>query len=121
MAEAIAGAILPKDVFITSAGLHKGEPDPFVTAVLAEKGLPPPVHAPHTLEEIEDDYAELIVALAPEAHQRALELTRSLAVDVEYWPTPDPSQATGTRDQILEAYRAVRQSIEKRMRDRFFH
>jgi protein-tyrosine-phosphatase len=50
----------------------------------------------------------LIITLAPEAHHRALELTRSQPVEVEYWPLQDPSVATGTRDQILEAYRQVR-------------
>lgn len=119
MAEAIAKARLPKNVFITSAGVHKGDPDPFVAAVLSEEGLQPPQREPHTLDEIEDDYCELIVALAPEAHSRAMELTRAQAVEVEHWPTPDPSKATGTRDQILEAYRDVRRAIDKRIRERF--
>ena len=119
MAEAIARARLPRDVFVTSAGVHKGEPDPFVAAVLAEEGLQPPEREPHTLDELGDDYVELIIALAPEAHFRALEMTRSQAVDVELWPTPDPSQATGTREQILDAYRDVRKAIDKRIRERF--
>ena len=119
MAEAIARALLPRDVFVTSAGVHKGEADPFVAAVLAEEGLQPPLREPHTLDELGDDYVELIIALAPEAHQRALEMTRAQAVDVEHWPTPDPSQATGTREQILDAYREVRKVIDKRIRARF--
>lgn len=41
----------------------------------------------------------------------ALELTRSMAVDVAYWPTPDPTVATGTREQIVAAYRAVRDHL----------
>ena len=119
MAEAIARARLPRDVFVTSAGVHKGEPDQFVAAVLAEQGLQPPLREPHTLDELGDDYVELIVTLAPEAHNRALEITRAQSVDVEYWPTADPSQATGTREQILDAYRDVQRSIDKRIRERF--
>jgi protein-tyrosine-phosphatase len=122
MAEAIAKSVLPKDVFIASAGVHKGEPDPFVAAILHENGLSSPnraPHQPHTLDELEDDYFDLIVTLAPEAHHRALELTRSQPVDVEYWPLPDPSLATGTRDQILDAYRQVRNTLESRIRSRF--
>jgi protein-tyrosine-phosphatase len=119
MAEAIARDILPKDCFVSSAGVHKGEQDPFVTAILTEHGLQAPAHEPHTLDELEDDYFELIVTLAPEAHHRALELTRSQAVDVEYWPLPDPSVTTGTRDQILDAYRGVRDTLETKIRDRF--
>ena len=43
-----------------------------------------------------------------------------MAVEVMYWPTPDPAAATGTRDQILHAYREVREHlkllIEKRLK-----
>jgi hypothetical protein len=42
-----------------------------------------------------------------------------MAVEVEYWPTMDPSIITGSRDQILDAYRDVRDSILKRLRARF--
>jgi protein-tyrosine-phosphatase len=122
MAEAIARSVLPRDVFIASAGVHKGDPDPFVAAILTESGLSSPnraPHQPHTLDELEDDYFELVVTLAPEAHHRALELTRSQPVEVEYWPLPDPSFATGTRDQILDAYRQVRNTLENRIKSRF--
>ena len=119
MAESIARSLLPRDQFVTSAGVHKGEPDPFVVAILSEHGLNPPQRTPHTLDELEDDYFELIVTLAPEAHHRALELTRSQPVEVEYWPLQDPSLATGTRDQILDAYRQVRNTLESKIRERF--
>ncbi len=119
MAESIARSLLPRDQFVTSAGVHKGEPDPFVAAILSEHGLNPPERTPHTLDELEDDYFELIITLAPEAHHRALELTRSHPVEVEYWPLQDPSLATGTRDQILDAYRQVRNTLESKIRDRF--
>lgn len=119
MAEAIARSLLPRDVFVTSAGVYKGEPDGFVSAILHEHGLAAPDRVPHTLDELEDDFFELIVTLAPEAHHRALELTRSQPVEVEYWPLQDPSKVAGSRDQILDAYRQVRNTLENRIRDRF--
>ena len=119
MAETIARSALP-GTYIASAGVRPGERDPFVDAVLGEVGLSLGRHAPHSLDELEDDYFDLIVTLAPEAHHAALELTRSMAVDVMYWPTPDPTVATGTREQILSAYREVREFlrmlIEKRLK-----
>jgi protein-tyrosine-phosphatase len=118
MAETLARGLLP-GTYVASAGIRPGERDPFVDAVLDEVGLSLGRHAPHSLDELEDDYFDLIVTLAPEAHHAALELTRSMAVDVMYWPTPDPTVATGTRDQILSAYRDVREYlktlIEKRL------
>lgn len=119
MAETIARSLLP-GTYIASAGIRPGERDPFVDAVLGEVGLSLGRHAPHSLDELEDDYFDLIVTLAPEAHHAALELTRSMAVDVMYWPTPDPTVATGTREQIMSAYREVREFlktlIEKRLK-----
>ena len=119
MAETLARSLLP-GTYVASAGIRPGERDPFVDAVLGEVGLTLGRHAPHSLDELEDDYFDLIVTLAPEAHHAALELTRSMAVDVMYWPTPDPAVATGTRDQILHSYREVREHlkllIEKRLK-----
>lgn len=111
MAEALARSVLPLGTYVASAGIRPGERDPFVDAVLDEIGLSIERHAPRSLEELEDDYFDLIVTLAPEAHHAALELTRSNAVEVVYWPTPDPTVVTGTRDQILTAYREVREHL----------
>lgn len=111
MAEVLAKAMLPAGTYVASAGVRPGERDPFVDVVLEEIGLTAGRHQPHTLDELEDDYFDLIVTLAPEAHHAALELTRSMAIDVVYWPTPDPTVATGTREQIVSAYREVRNHL----------
>jgi protein-tyrosine-phosphatase len=79
-------------------------------------------HKPMTFEELEDWEGlnfDLIVTLSPEAHHKALELTRTVAADVEYWPTPDPTPSEGSREQRLEAYRAVRDQLSRRIRERF--
>lgn len=119
MAEALARARLGRDIFLASAGVKAGQRDPFVDAVLEEKGLSLGDRAPQKLEDMEDAYFDLIVTLAPEAHHAALELTRTMSVDVEYWPTADPSGATGTRDRIMDAYRDVRDRLDARIQARF--
>ncbi|MGO4566507.1 low molecular weight phosphatase family protein [Rhizobium sp. 2YAF20] len=111
MAEAIARSILPSGTYIMSAGVRAGERDPFVDIVLEEIGLKLKRKQPQTLDELEDDFFDLIITLSPEAHHTALELTRTHAVDVVYWPTFDPTVVTGTREQILEAYREVRDRL----------
>jgi protein-tyrosine-phosphatase len=77
MAEAIARHYLPSSVYVASAGVKRGERDPFVDVVLDEIGLTLGRHQPHVLDDLEDDYFDLIVTLAPEAHHAALDLTRS--------------------------------------------
>jgi protein-tyrosine-phosphatase len=119
IAEQLARKLLPPGIFVASAGVRAGERDPFVDAVLAESGLSLGNRQPRRLDDLEDAYFDLIVTLAPEAHHRALELTRSLAVDVEYWPTPDPTTTTGNREHILAAYRDVRDRLARRIASRF--
>lgn len=111
IAEAIARSILPSNTYIRSAGVRAGERDPFVDVVLEEIGLSLGRHMPKTLDELEDDYFDLIITLSPQAHHAALELTRANAVEVVYWPTMDPTGETGGREQILDAYREVRDHI----------
>lgn len=119
MAEVLARRVLPSTVFIASAGVREGVRDPFVDAVLAEEGLTLGERRPQSLEKMEDAYFDLIITLAPEAHHAALELTRYLSVEVEYWPMPDPTTFTGTRDQIMSSYRDVRDRLARRIAVRF--
>ena len=119
MAELLARRVLPASTFVASAGVRAGERDPFVDAVLTEADLSLGNRHPRSLDELEDDYFDLIVTLAPEAHHRALEMTRSMAVEVEYWPTADPTTVSGTREQILAAYRDVRDRLARRIAGRF--
>ncbi len=124
MAEAIARHYFGRTLYIQSAGVTKGTIDPFTIAVLEEIGIDASKHKPRTIEELDDWEGlnfDLIISLSPEAHHKALDLTRTVSADVEYWPLPDPSLTQGSRDQMLDAYRAVRdqlvQKITARLRD----
>jgi protein-tyrosine-phosphatase len=108
--------------YVSSAGVRKGELDPFAVAVMAELGLDISKHKPVTFEELDEWEGlnfDLIITLAPEAHHRALELTRTSGVDVEYWPTADPTVVEGSRAQRLDAYREIRDQLTERIRQRF--
>ena len=102
--------------------MHKGFLDPFAVAVMEEIGIDIARHKPVTFEDVEDLEGlnfDLIVTLSPPAHHKALELTRTNAAEVEYWPTVDPTGVEGTREQRLDAYRAVRDELMARIRERF--
>lgn len=122
MAKALFQALVGTGTYVGSAGARKGELDPFAVAVMAEDGIDISKHKPMTFEELEEWEGfnfDLIITLSPEAHHRALELTRTLAADVEYWPTPDPVGAGESREQQLTAYREVRDMLTARIRERF--
>jgi len=118
MAAALARQLLP-GIHVASAGVYRGEPDAFATAVMGEIGLDLSGHKPLTFEDLKDGYFDLIVTLSPEAHHRAMELTRTDAVSVEYWPTLDATAVGGNREQILSVYRQVRDQLASRIRARF--
>ena len=122
MAESLLQQMFPQALYVRSAGVRKGELDPFAVAVMAELGQDISKHKPMTFEELDDWEGlnfDLIITLSPEAHHKALDLTRTLAADVEYWPTPDPTGTDGSREQKLDAYREVCDGLLLRIRKRF--
>jgi protein-tyrosine-phosphatase len=122
MAAALFTQMFGRSSYVGSAGVKKGELDAFAVAVMEEIGIDISRHKPITFEEMEEWEGlnfDLIITLSPEAHHRALELTRTSAVDVEYWPTPDPSSLEGSRAQQLDAYRALREQLAARIGERF--
>ena len=108
-------------LYVQSVGVRAGEPDPFVQIVDDEIGLDLSRHRPKTFEQLEDDYFDLIVTLSPEAHHHALEMTRTMACEVEFWPTEDVTVIEGNRETRLDAYRRLRDTLMERIDERFGH
>ena len=122
MAAGLLKQMFGQGYYVGSAGVQKGELDPFVVAVMDEIGVDISRHKPTTFEELEELEGlsfDLIVTLSPPAHHKALELTHSIAADVEYWPTVDPTGIEGSREQRLDAYREVRDQLMAHIRERF--
>ena len=117
MAEGLARHLFGKEIYIASAGVREGEFDPFAVAVMQEVGIDISRHQPRVFEDLEDSSFDLIVSLSPEAHHKALEFTRTLACDVLYWPTIDPTATEGSRERRLDAYRDVRETLTKRIKN----
>jgi protein-tyrosine-phosphatase len=121
MAAAILRHLAGRRCYVTSAGVRAGDLDGFMVAVMTEIGIDVSTHSPRTLRDLDDSSFDLIVSLSPEAHHQALELTRTMAVDVEYWPTFDASllAGQGNRDQMIAAYRQVRDHLFTKIKRRF--
>lgn len=119
MAAAIMKHFYGHKVYVASCGVKPGQPDPFVTAVMEEMGIDMGKFRPQGFDDLEDSSFDLVISLSPEAHHRALELTHTMAIEAEYWPTIDPSVTMGSREQILDSYRDVRDGLVRRIRQRF--
>ena len=120
MAEALMKLTYGDRVFVDSVGVKPGEAvDPFAAAVLDELGADVTRFRPKGFADLEDDSFDLVISLTPEAQHSAVELARGRATEIEYWPTYDPSLATGSREAVLEAYRSVRDQLRERIEQRF--
>lgn len=119
MAESILKHLLGHRIYVDSAGVRGGELDGFAIEVMDEIGIDISRHKAKTFDTLEDTSFDLIISLSPEAQHRAVELTRTMACDVEFWNTFDPSIVEGNREVRLEAYRQVRDQLLKRITERF--
>jgi len=119
MAEGLMKHFYGHRVHVQSCGVKTGENDMFVQAVMDELGIDMSTFSPRMFEELEDTNFDLVITLSPRAHHKAMEMTRTMAIEVEYWPTLDPSMVVGSREQIMESYRATRDGITARLKDRF--
>lgn len=119
MAEAWLKHLHGQRIYVDSCGVYAGESNAFVTAVMGEVGLDVSHHKSKTFDDLVDGYFDLIVALSPQAHEHALELASMTAMEVEYWPTDDATAVSGSREQRLQAYRVVRDSLRDRIQQEF--
>jgi protein-tyrosine-phosphatase len=106
-------------LWVQSVGVHRGELDPFAVMVMDEIGIDISGHKPQTFEDLEDNFFDVVVSLSPEAQHHAVEMTRSMACDVMFWPTLDPSLIEGNRETRMEAYRTVRDQLTNRILRQF--
>lgn len=119
MAEAVMKHLFGKQVYVDSVGLRAAPIDPLAIEAMAEIGIDLARHTAKTFDELADSSFDLIVTLSPEAQHRAVEMTRIMACDVEYWQTFDPTITEGSREARLASYRAVRDYLVARIRERF--
>ncbi len=119
MAEGLLKHLLGHRIYVDSVGVRAGEIDPFVIEVMDELGIDLSKHRGKDFEGLEDTSYDLIVSLSPEAQHQAVELTRTMACEVEFWNTLDPTIFEGNRETLLRAYREARDTLKKRIEARF--
>ncbi len=119
MAESILKHLHGHHVYVDSVGVRIGELDGFAVAAMDEIGIDLARHRPKTFDDLEDSSFDLVVSLSPEAQHKAVEMTRVMACEVEFWNTFDPSMIEGNREARLDAYRQVRDQLMERIKARF--
>lgn len=119
MAAALLQRLQGSRIFVDSVGVRTAPIDPFAVAVMAEIGIDLASHQPKGFDDLDDTSFDLVVSLSPDAQHAAVELTRTSACEVEFWPVFDPTAIDGSRAETLAAYRLVRDQLQRRIGDRF--
>lgn len=125
MAEGLMKKFYGHRAYVQSAGVkNELEIDGFAVTVCGEQGVQLERHRVRSFDEMQqwgDDLTgfDLIVALSPASQRRALDLTQSYHLAVEYWPILDPTGLGETREAKLDSYRQARDQIIARMIARF--
>jgi len=119
MAEGILKHLFGNRIYTDSVGVRAGELDPFAVAVAEEIGIDISKHRTKAFGDLEDTYFDVVISLSPEAQHQAVEMTRTMAAEVEYWKLMDPSYVHGNREERMNAYRDVRDALLARIRQRF--
>ena len=118
MAEGLAKLMFGTSIYIDSAGVRQGEPDYLMIEVMKELSINAQTHRSKTFEDLSDSSFDLIITLSPEAHHHALEYTRTMGCEVEFWHTMDPTIIEGSRDARLDAYRQIRNQLQQKLQTR---
>ena len=119
MGEGLLKHLLGHKVYVDSVGVRPQEIDPFVIEIMEEIGIDLSRHRSKGFDDLEDTSYDLIISLSPEAQHSAVELTRTMACEVEFWNTFDPTMVEGQREVKLDAYRQVRDFLKNRIERRF--
>jgi protein-tyrosine-phosphatase len=120
MAEGILKFLHGNRIYVDSVGVRKGEINGYCVAVMDEIGIDIGKHKTKTFDDLEDSYFDLVIPLSPEAQHKAVEMTRVMACDVEFWNTFDPTLIESeNREVVLGAFRKVRDQLMKQIKERF--
>ena len=111
LAEGLARRMAPAGVRVHSAGSEPGTINPLAIRVLAEVGVDASAQHSKGLDAIPLGDIDLVVTLcAEEVCPLFPRPVRKL-----HWPLPDPAKATGTDEERLAAFRAVRDELAARL------
>ena len=120
MAESILKFLHGDRIYVDSAGVRSLDIDGYAITVMDEIGIDLARHRTKTFDDLEDDSFDLIISLSPEAQHKAVEMTRWMSCEVEFWNTFDPNIVESEDREIkLEAYRQVRDQLMERLKARF--
>ena len=111
MAEGLARAVLPGEVTVQSAGSVPTRVNPLAIQAMAEVGIDISRQRSKSVDEIDPATIDTVITLCAEEVCPVF-LGRAQR---RHWPLPDPAAATHDGPPSIDAFRAVRDEIARRL------
>ena len=111
MAEGIARSLAPPEVKVSSAGSEPTSVRPQAVEALREIGIDIGDHRSKGIDEVERTVEAVITLCAEEVCPVWLDDVPRLD-----WGLPDPAAVEGSEAEVLDAFRAIRDELERRLR-----
>jgi protein-tyrosine-phosphatase len=118
MAEGLMGKLFPHTK-VQSCGIAAGDLDDLMIAVMREKGVDMGEHDAQTLADVAEQKTDLVIAFTEAASEAAKAAFDGTDTPIELWPLPDPTQDSLDVRAMMNNYRAIRDNIETRLKQRF--
>lgn len=110
MAEGIARSLAPEGVRVSSAGSEPSSVRPEAIEALREIGVDIRHQRSHGVDEVQDGVEAVITLCAEEVCPVWLGHAPRV-----HWALPDPAGVQGTEDERLDAFRAARDELRRRL------
>ncbi len=111
IAEGLARSLVPASVKVWSAGSRPTSVRPEAIEVLAEVGIDIAQHHSKPVDEIPADEVDTVITLCGE-QECPIFLGKARRL---HWGLPDPAAATGSEKERLDAFRATRDELRRRL------
>ena len=97
-----------------SAGFYETGVNPLVIKVMEEIGIDVSGQSSKTLNELEDVSFDYVISLYIEMEKACPVFPGANQI---HWPTPDPGKVEGTPEEVLAAFRWVRDDLKRKIID----
>ena len=115
MAEGFLRSLAGDRFDVASAGTEATRVHPLARGAMAELGIDISGHTSKVVDELVDQPWDYVITVCDAANESCPVFPKKSSR--LHWSFEDPSRATGSDDQRLEAFRHVRDQIERRIAD----
>ena len=119
MAEGWTRHLTGEGASVNSAGIEAHGKNPHAIEIMSEAGIDISGQESTIVDNAMLEEADIVVTVCGHANEQCPVLPPG--VEKVHWPLTDPAKASGTEEQITDAFRETRNEVERRVRDLLQH